>query len=243
MGAKKIAVLGDIHSNLEALTAVLKDAGERDVSAYVCVGDVVGYNANPSECLERLRELKCHTVKGNHDHYCSNSEPLHDFQPVAAEVVKWTRRQLSDEQKEYLQALPLVRKQDGFTLVHSTLDVPDHWGYVFDVLEAESNFNYQSTTVCFYGHTHQPVLFEKQVRTVRNAFLKIRVELGRKYFINVGSVGQPRDGDCRAAYVIYNATTRDVEIRRVEYDIEAAQAKIRAAELPERLATRLTSGR
>jgi len=243
MGAKKIAIFGDIHSNMEALDAVLNDSEKREVSAYVCVGDVVGYNANPSECVDRLREIKCHTVKGNHDHYCSNNAPLHDFQPVAAEVVKWTRQQLSDEHKEYLQGLPLVRKQDGYTLVHSTLDAPEHWGYVFDVLEAESHFNYQSTTVCFYGHTHQPVLFEKQVRTVRSAFIKVRVELGRKYFINVGSVGQPRDGDSRAAYAIYNLASREIEIRRVEYDVEAAQAKIHAADLPERLAARLGAGR
>lgn len=236
------AVLGDIHGNLEALEAVLKDAKNRDVTQYVSVGDVVGYNANPSECLDRVRELGCVCVRGNHDHYCSHNESLDDFHPLAASVVDWTRRSLSSEQMHHLRALALSAKLDGFTVVHSTLDMPEKWGYVFDSLDADANFNYQMTSVCFHGHTHVPVVYEKQDRTKRQTFQKFRVTLGKKYFINVGSVGQPRDGDPRAAYAIYDLEAKELELVRVPYNIGKTQAKIRKAGLPDRLARRLDRG-
>ena len=158
-------------------------------------------------------------------------------------MVAWTRRHLSDEQVEWLRELKFSRMVAGFTLVHSTLDMPDKWGYVFDTLEAEAHFSYQTTALCFHGHTHVPLAFEKQGGVIRAAPSKIKLVLGRKYFINTGSVGQPRDGDPRSSYVVYNTKTKELEYRRVAYDIEAAQAKIRAAGLPERLAERLAYGR
>lgn len=138
--ATKYAILGDIHSNLEALQAVMADAESQGVTKYACTGDVVGYNANPIETLEIIRGLKCPTVRGNHDHYCSYDEALDGFHPLAADAVGWTRKQLNDEQRKWLHDLPLVHRGDGFWLVHSTLDMPDRWGYVFEALEAEANF-------------------------------------------------------------------------------------------------------
>ncbi len=243
MSKKKYAVLGDIHSNLEALDVVLEDAHAQGVTGFICVGDLVGYNANPSECLEKIRHLGCAIVRGNHDHYCSNTDRLDDFQPLAANVVDWTRRQLSAEQATYLRDLPLVMKTEGVTVVHSTLDMPDRWGYVFDTLDAEAHFNYQHTALCFYGHTHLPVVFERDSRVTRATYEKIHITLGRRYFINVGSVGQPRDGDSRTAYVIYDPTAHTVELRRLPYDIKTTQEKIHKAGLPERLAQRLEFGR
>ena len=158
-------------------------------------------------------------------------------------VIRWTKEQLSDEQVQFLRDMRMKVPVGGFTLVHSTLDMPDKWGYVFDSLEADASFNYRSTTVCFHGHTHVPVVFEKQGRVVRHDFTKVKIAVGRKYFINVGSVGQPRDGDPRAAYAIFDTASREIELRRLEYDIEATQAKIRKAGLPERLAKRLEMGR
>lgn len=239
----KCAILGDIHGNWEALSAVLEDAAAQGVTRYTCVGDIVGYNANPAECLRKIRDLEATCVRGNHDHYCSHDECIRDFHPLAANVVDWTRSQLADDDVEFLRQLKLVRVVDGFTLVHSTLDMPEKWGYVFEELEAESNFNYQSTTVCFYGHTHHPALFEKAGYVRRfNGTGPVSIVLGKKYFINVGSVGQPRDGDNRAAYVIYDMGARQVDLRRVAYDIAAAQKKIVDAGLPERLAMRLNLG-
>jgi len=243
MNEKKYAILGDIHANLEALDAVLEDAQSNDVTTYICVGDIVGYNADPGPCLEKIREISAATVRGNHDHYCSHDECLEDFHPLAANVVDWTRRHLTDEQLKYLRGLRLTQMVDGFTIVHSTLDMPDKWGYVLDTLDAEVNFNYQTSSVCFHGHTHVPVVFERHSRTVRNEFTAFKTTLGKKFFINTGSVGQPRDGDTRAAYVIYEPKTRAVELRRVPYDLAKAQDKIRKAGLPERLAKRLAIGK
>jgi predicted phosphodiesterase len=243
MSANKYAILGDIHSNLEALNAVLEDAESNGVDTYVCVGDIVGYNANPAECLERIRELCVAVVRGNHDHYVSHDECLEDFHPLAANVIDWTRRQLNEEQIQYLRDLRLSRMVDGFTIVHSTLDMPEKWGYVLDSLDAESNFNYQTSSICFHGHTHVPVVFERQSRVVRNLFTTFHVTLGRKCFINTGSVGQPRDGDPRAAYVIYEPSSRRLELRRVPYDIATTQRKIIEAGLPDRLAKRLDYGK
>jgi predicted phosphodiesterase len=242
MPANKYAIVGDIHANWEAFSAVLEDAQAHGVTHYVCVGDIVGYNSNPAECLRKIRELNMVCVRGNHDHYCSHDECVRDFHPLAANVVDWTRNQLTAEELTYLRDLKIVRLAGGFTLVHSTLDMPEKWGYVFDELEAESHFSYQSTGVCFYGHTHQPVIFEKAgyVRRLNNA--KQTITLGKKYFINGGSVGQPRDGDPRSSYAIYDVANREVELRRVEYDVKTTQKKIIAAGLPERLAARLGLG-
>lgn len=240
---KKFAILGDIHGNLEALETVLSDASTLGVTNYACVGDIVGYNANPAECIELMRNLNCVVVRGNHDHYCSYDERLDDFHPLAAKVVDWTKGRLTAEQLHYLRTLSLSAIVDGFTLVHSTLDMPEKWGYVFDALDADASFNYQTTTLCFHGHTHLPVVYEKQSRVTRAEFNRIRIVMGRRYFINVGSVGQPRDGDPRAAYVVYDTRTREVELRRLKYDIAKAQQKIIDAGLPERLAKRLEIGK
>ncbi len=240
------AVIGDIHANLEALNAVVADARANDVTDFICVGDVVGYNADPRACIEVIRDLGALTVRGNHDHCCSYDVSLDDFQPLAASVIAWTRRQLSEADIEWLKALPLSRiiYPAGVTVVHSTLDMPDRWGYVFDLLDAEAHFSYQTTPVCFHGHTHVPVSFEKGSQIVRGDITnRIKVAFGTKYFINVGSVGQPRDGDPRSSYVIYQPKTKEIEFRRVPYDIETAAAKVIEAGLPQRLADRLKSGR
>ncbi len=239
----KYAILGDIHANLEALNAVLEDAEANGVNKYVCVGDIVGYNANPSECLEIVREKCVAVVRGNHDHYVSHDECLDDFHPLAANVIDWTRKQLTEEQTKYLRNLRLSKMVDGFTIVHSTLDMPEKWGYVLDTLDAAANFNYQNTSVCFHGHTHVPVVFERQTSVTRNGFSTYTTSLGKKCFVNTGSVGQPRDGDTRASYIIYEPKERLIELRRVSYDIESTQRKIIEAGLPDRLAKRLDYGK
>jgi predicted phosphodiesterase len=241
--SKAYAILGDIHANLQALEAVYADARDKGVDTFVCVGDIVGYNANPAECLELIRSTCTAVVRGNHDHYVAYDECLEDFHPLAASVIDWTRKQLSREQIQYLKNLRLSRMVDGFTIVHSTLDMPERWGYVIDVLDAESNFNYQTSSVCFHGHTHVPVVFERQGQVTRTGFTTYTTKLGCKCFVNTGSVGQPRDGDPRASYVIYEPAQRRITLRRVPYDIQKTQAAIYAADLPERLALRLEQGK
>ena len=241
--SKLFAVLGDIHANLDALNVVLDDCRSQGVTDFLCTGDVVGYNACPHECMDIIRSIGCPVVVGNHDFYVSSRQNLDDFNPAAAAVVQWTRKQLSVDEIYWLRNLPFTHTQMGVTLVHSTMDNPENFGYVFDNLQAEANFLNQKTPVCFHGHTHCPMIYEKSMNGVfRIDAQDFKLPIGRKYFINVGSVGQPRDGDPRATYVIYDPKERTVRFRRLEYDIEAAQERIRLAGLPERLAARLAVG-
>jgi diadenosine tetraphosphatase ApaH/serine/threonine PP2A family protein phosphatase len=268
----KIAILSDIHGNLEALRAVLEVCREHGVEKYVCLGDIVGYNANPSECLEIIRELNpiC-MVKGNHDEYASNNDEVMDgFNPHAKKAVLWTKEQLTMEQRSFLANLPLRATVPGtnITIVHATLDSPDNWGYVFDMHHAADNFAYQFTQISFCGHSHVPVAFCKKpissmserpieeitewlhhegesavpVNPNTTDFLEVRLQTGYKYLFNIGSVGQPRNRDPRASFAIINTDTREVSRHRVVYDIRTTQEKILAAGLPERLALRLESG-
>ena len=239
----RFAIFSDIHANLEALDAVLKDAQEHHCKHFVCLGDVVGYNANPHECIKRIRDLDCPIVKGNHDEQASLIESSRDFNELAERAIQWTRDHLTAEDKMWLHDLRLQRQVQDFTIVHATLDTPAQWGYVFTNLDAAASFTYQHTTVCFFGHTHIPMAFirDEGVRHVNMELL--RIETGKKYFINTGSVGQPRDGDWRAAYCIFQTDKNVVEQRRVKYNVATAMEKIIKAGLPRLLAERLKLGR
>ena len=240
----KYAIIADIHGNLEAFQVVLDDIRAQNATHIVCLGDVVGYNANPKECLQIVRDMNIPVVKGNHDEYCSSNEHLEGFNPHAADAVHWTRDQLTDEDKKWLRELKYSRMAANFTMVHATLDAPDRWGYVFDKLAAAASFPYQNTfQMCFFGHTHVPVAFMRDNVVRGGTYSKFKVDPSKKYFINVGAVGQPRDNNPKSAYVIYDMDAQTIELRRLEYDIASAQAKIPAAGLPERLAERLAYGR
>lgn len=239
----RFAIFGDIHANLEALEAVLADARGQSCTHHACLGDVVGYNANPHECCQLIRSLDCPIVKGNHDEQAAMVESLDSFNPLAEAALAWTRNQLTPEDKAWLREIRLVRQVRDFTIVHATLDTPHKWGYVFNQLDAAASFSYQRTSVCFFGHTHAPRAYIRDGAVISMAFERLKFEMGKKYFINCGSVGQPRDGDWRAAYVVYDVTRNVVELRRVEYDIRTTQKKIIEAGLPPRLADRLAFGK
>lgn len=239
----KFAIIADIHANLEALQVVLADARNEKVTHYACLGDVVGYNANPKECLDIVREMGMPCVKGNHDEYCSSEGNLDGFNPAAALAVQWTRNQLTPEDRQWLRDLKYMRLVTSFSIVHATLDAPQRWGYVFDKLAAAASFTYQNTSVCFFGHTHVPVAFVRDSLVRGGSYSKFRVEAGKKYFVNVGSVGQSRDGVPKATYALYDLDSQTIELRRLDYDMPATQAKIIAAGLPPRLADRLAVGR
>lgn len=239
----KYAIISDIHANLEALEAVLAHAKEQGCEKYVCGGDVVGYNANPKECMEIVRQMEMPCVMGNHDQYVGEEFDLSSFNPIAAEAVLWTREQLNEEEREWLRTLRYIRLVDTFAVVHATMDGPRYWGYVQDTMGAAASFTYQTTSVCFHGHTHVPLAFRQDERVTGGTYNRIELEGKKKYFINVGSVGQPRDGDPRAAYVVFDAEQSVVELHRLNYDLETAQKKILAAGLPRRLAERLELGK
>ncbi|MDB6122780.1 MAG: Metallophosphoesterase [Pedosphaera sp.] len=239
----KFAIIADIHANLEAFQVVLADIKEQKCTHYACVGDVVGYGANPKECLDIVRTMGMPCVKGNHDEYCSIDGELDGFNPHAAEAVNWTRKQLSEEDRQWLRDLKYFRMVTSFSMVHATLDGPQRWGYVFDKLAAAASFTYQNTPVCFFGHTHVPVAFIRDTVVKGGTYSKFKVDPTRKYFVNVGSVGQPRDNNPKSAYVVYDVDEGTIELRRLDYDIATAQKKILDAGLPPRLAERLAFGR
>jgi predicted phosphodiesterase len=239
----RIAIFGDIHANLEAFEVVLADAREHGCTSYICLGDVVGYNANPRECLEIVQSLKCPVVKGNHDDYASSDSSLESFNPLAEVAIQWTRDQLTPPEKFWLGGLPLIAKIRGFTVVHASLDDPAGWGYVLNQLDAAASFSRQSTDLCFFGHTHTPRAYIKDSSVVGMPFDQLILEPGKKYFVNAGSVGQPRDGDWRAAYVVFDQEKRLIQLRRLRYDLAKTQGKILKAGLPPRLADRLAFGK
>lgn len=265
----RYAILSDVHGNLEALSVVLAKCNEVGVDAYISLGDIVGYNANPKECLDIMRSLNliC-AIKGNHDEYAgSNDNVMEGFNPHARAAVIWTKSQLPPEDRAWLASLPMRQTIKGtmITAVHATLDSPDSWGYIFDVHHAADNFAYQFTPLCFIGHSHVPVAFCKkpitqysermimeledwehkiipEVAFRREESFDVNLNAGHKYLLNVGSVGQPRNKDPRASFAIYDSDLKIVTRYCIPYDIAAAQAKIYAAGLPERLATRLDRG-
>ena len=239
----RFAIFSDLHANLEATEAVLEDARAKDCTHFVCLGDLVGYNANPHECVELVQKMDCPVVKGNHDEQASLTESSRDFNELAEQAINWTRANLTEDDRQWLADLRLTRQVRDFTIVHATLDTPGEWGYIFNNLDAAASFTYQHTTICFFGHTHVAGAFVKDEGVKRVKVEQLTIEPGKKYFINVGSVGQPRDGDPRAAYCIYDAERNVVEQRRLKYDLATAQKKIIKAGLPRLLAERLALGR
>ncbi|MBV8532915.1 MAG: metallophosphoesterase family protein [Verrucomicrobia bacterium] len=239
----RFAIFGDIHANLEAFEIVLADARVQRCTAYICLGDVVGYNANPRECLELVQSLKCPVVKGNHDDYASSDNSLESFNPLAEAAIQWTRDQLNSSEKSWLGALPLISEINGFMIVHATLEDPGGWSYVLNQLDAAASFSKQATELCFFGHTHAPRAYIKDSSVVGLPFEQLVLEPGKKYFVNVGSVGQPRDGDWRAAYVVFDEERRTIRLRRLTYDLPKTQEKILSSGLPPRLADRLAFGK
>jgi diadenosine tetraphosphatase ApaH/serine/threonine PP2A family protein phosphatase len=187
--------------------------------------------------------MDCPIVKGNHDEQASLIESSRDFNELAEHAIQWTRDNLTEDDKKWLRDLRLQRQVRDFTIVHATLDTPAQWGYVFNNLDAVASFTYQHTTVCFFGHTHVPMAFVRDDGVKRVRIEQLRIEPSKKYFINTGSVGQPRDADWRAAYCIYHLEKNIVEQRRVKYDLKTAQNKIVKAGLPRLLAERLAMGR
>lgn len=234
----RCAILGDIHGNLQALEAVLADARGYGCEEFHCLGDVVGYNANPSECIEIVRSLPGACVLGNHDAAAASGSPLDGFSANAAASLHWTRGRLDASQKEWLAALRPQRQIRRTTLVHATLDSPTSWAYIRTPQEAELSLACQSTPVCFFGHTHVTGVFAKGVPRMP-LIDAMRLPRDIKLLINAGSVGQPRDGDWRAAYLIHDEEGGELWLRRIEYDVHAARAAVLEAGLPGRLADRL----
>ncbi len=238
-----VAIISDIHGNLQALQAVIADIEGLGIRERVCLGDVVGYGAQPSECLELLRANDFHVIRGNHDAYAATEGDPQGVSEGVKESIQWTRRILSAEQREWLGALPMTWLAEDYEVVHASLPHPEQWGYIFDGRDAAHHFSFQQKNLCFIGHSHQPKMFvEGEDKALDISSLESLRE-GKKQVINVGSVGQPRDRDERACYVVYRRAEADLWWRRLDYDIEAAQRAIIEAGLPGKYAQRLTFGK
>lgn len=253
----RTAIISDIHANYHALCAVVDDVRAMQCTDMVFLGDVVGYNAFPSECLDYVRDLNCPVVRGNHDEEVF-APSLAKMNPIARQAMDWTRQQLRPDQLEWLGHLQYQRivRTDAklsFSIVHASLDQPKAWNYVLDAADAALHFMRQVTPICFHGHSHVPRIFisnghqtledmETLHRLYLEGYTEFQPQPGLKYLINVGSVGQPRDADARSCYAIFDTDLHLIILKRVSYDVAAAQRAVLAAGLPSYLAERLSSG-
>jgi len=241
-------VISDIHANLTAFETVLQDAGKlgEDYDFVWCLGDVVGYGPDPNECVDLLKSMPHLCLAGNHDWAALGRLDIRTFNADARKAVTWTRETLTDENLAFLEALPTTFVLGQFTLAHGSPREPV-WEYILDPLIASLNLTYYQTPYCLVGHTHTPIIF-KQTENKNEcqaipSQANVRVKLdGARQIINPGSVGQPRDSDPRAAYAILDAEQMIWEHRRIPYDINAVQERMRKADMPERLITRLEHG-
>jgi diadenosine tetraphosphatase ApaH/serine/threonine PP2A family protein phosphatase len=239
----RYAILSDIHANLEALRAVLDDCHDR-ADAVICLGDTVGYGADPLPCVELIAERAQAVVAGNHEYAVSGLLSLTWFNRFARAAAEWTQERLDEAHRAYLAGLPLVRELGDATLVHASPGQPDEWEYLVTAEDGFAAFPHFATRWCFVGHSHVPGAWslgsagpDHHARATH-----VRSERGRRYIVNVGSVGQPRDRDPRAAYAVWDVEAGQVDVRRVAYDVATARRKIVEAGLPRFLAERLAEG-
>ena len=239
----RYAILSDIHGNLEALHAVLAHA-DSHADAVLVLGDVVGYGADPQACLERVAERADAVVAGNHEHGVVGMLDLEWFNDRARLALEWTRGQLDDDHLAWLRTRPLTVEIDDATLVHASPDQPAEWDYLLSAEDGFDVFGAFATRLCFVGHSHRPGAWSvgSSGRAHEPGAREIELEAGRRYVINVGSVGQPRDHDPRASYALWDLDARRVTIERVPYDRVTARRKILSADLPRFLADRLLIG-
>ena len=241
----RYAIIADIHANLTAFEAVLEDMERRGgVDEIWCLGDIVGYGPDPHECIERLRQYNHVCVAGNHDWGAIGKISTADFNPDAALACQWTAGQLNKKDVKYLEKLPLAIDKDTFKLVHGSPREPI-WEYVISASIARENFNFFQSPYCLVGHSHVPLVFREEDGSCTSSRLVDNIGLAvgeSRLILNPGGVGQPRDGDPRASYAIYDSETRIVKLHRIPYDVVATQDRMMEKGLPVRLAVRLQRG-
>lgn len=252
----RYGIITDLHSNIESLEAVLAAIEKEGIDAWICLGDIVGYGANPNEVTARVIGLKnCKTVIGNHDVVAIGREHDMLFNSAARQAIRWTAEKLSPEHKGYLNALPYTISLPDLFLCHSSPDNPKEWYYLTDEAAADYAFSYFNERICLIGHTHIPRIYAKEI-SYTTAYTEkpvdtipipesgvVYLEGNRQFIINIGSTGQPRDGDNRACGGVLDMATNTFKLLRVSYDIEKAGQKIKDAGLNTRLADRLHVGR
>lgn len=240
----RYGIFSDIHSNLPALETVLDAYRKEKIDRYFCVGDIVGYAANPIECIEAVKELNPVFVAGNHDFAVVDLKDIQYFNPIAQEAIFWTKSVLRDEEKEFLRILPLVYEEEGFSLVHATLDNPQEFDYLSNEIVAKRTFELMKNNLLFVGHTHIVGTFIQEDNLISySQEEEMQLSSNKRYIVNVGSIGQPRDRNPKPSFCIFDSDARTIEIKRIGYNVAEAQKRIIEAGLPSFLADRLLIGK
>jgi len=243
----KYFLFSDIHGNLEALKVVLQQMEDFAPDRVVCLGDVVGYGPDPNECVELVDRYADLVIMGNHDHAVLELTDITYFNKYAKLAVVWTRQRMKQENLDILSQYPFQKSIDDILFVHSTPLHPERWDYIFNPLEGQYYLQHLQEHVCFIGHSHQPVFFEQDesghVAYDRKAELSLAIKPECKYIVNVGSVGQPRDGNPETSFATYDTDKRRIEVRRLPYNFPRTQQKMAEAKLPVFLIERLAHGR
>ncbi|MFP3904111.1 MAG: metallophosphoesterase family protein [Armatimonadota bacterium] len=242
----RYGIISDVHGNMAALRRVLDYLDDQGVEKCLCCGDIVGYGAHPNECCDMMRERECLCVMGNHDEAACRPEKDRWFTASARACIEWTRQVLTSENIEFLSELPRMASIEEIQICHGSLPDPD--AYVYDPYTAALTFDAMAGRICFFGHTHCTSWFVQDDsdtlpgRYSNPAGCDIELHSDSRYMINPGAVGQPRDGNSQAACAIYSSDEALVSIRRLGYDVEAAQSAIVNAGLPREMASRLSVG-
>ncbi len=233
-----IAVISDIHGNLEALTKAIDYIKEQGIKDIYCLGDVVGYGPNPNECVEIIRQQCKVVLMGNHDYAAIGLARIEYFNDFAKMATYWTMNQLTTDNKEFLRSLPFMYQTDRFIMVHSSPSNPEHWYYILSLNDALIEMQSFKQNLCFVGHSHVPVVFNQKATYKRD----ISIEPNQKYIVNVGSIGQPRDGDARLSFVIFDPDADKIQFVRLDYEVNKTYEKIIKSGLPSFLAERILKG-
>lgn len=239
----KLAIISDIHGNLEALERCLQYLDEQsDITFTAVLGDILGYGGDPCMCMEKIRNRADIAIIGNHDAAVIGTTDIEHFNPLARKVITWTRDQISEDDRTYLANLPYKVIKDNILFTHGTPGDPEKWMYIFNWFDAVDEFRNFSESICFVGHSHVPGIYEQSAPIPHDSGT-LQLNPDNKYIINVGSVGQPRDSDSRLSFAVLDQDNWTIEIVRLEYDIETARQKIIDNNLPQLLGDRLLMGR
>ena len=245
----RIAVISDIHGNLEALSSVIVDIRSRNVDKIICLGDVVGYGPNPNECIEKVSAECEYCIIGNHEAAVFDTLISEEFNDLARFAIEWTRENLNSKSIDFIHSLSMTKIEGDFTAVHSTPYEPHLWYYISSMEDAIFNFSFFSTKFCLIGHTHVPGIIvmrdnDKKISVSQPVNFNYEKDFDEdaKFIVNVGSVGQPRDKNPKACYAIIDTDKKVISLQRVPYDIALYQRKMRVAGMPEFLIQRVVEG-
>lgn len=241
----KYAFFSDVHANLEALKAVILDFRSENIDRIFFLGDVVGYGPNPNECVELIEQVSEIKLMGNHDYAALGLMETDYFNQYAAESMSWTKSSLSKKTIEIMSDFELTAELDDLIIVHSSPKEPELWHYILDMEDVEENFKFFEQRICLVGHTHRPFIVSRNDEgscTISHK-QEEKIAENRRYLINIGSVGQPRDGDPRSCYLIYDSADKIIRFKRVAYDFNATQKLMASLGMSEYLIDRLAVGR